>query len=206
MAAAETRLPGILVAFEGIDGAGKTTQAELLKRALEARGREVVATKEPTHGPYGQIIRKSAASGRLSPEEELAAFHADRKEHVALVLQPALAAGRVVIVDRYFFSSAAYQGARGLDPEAILRENEGFAPLPDLLVFLDIEPEVGIDRIRKRPGGSNLFEELESLRRCAAIFRRLERPYVRRIDGALPVEATHQAILAAFDTIQRAQR
>jgi dTMP kinase len=193
---------GVLVAFEGIDGAGKTTQAELLARALAARGLDVVRTKEPTSGPHGQVIRRSAATGRLPPAEELALFHADRREHVAEVIAPALAAGKVVIVDRYFFSSAAYQGARGLDPEAILRENEGFAPLPDLLVFLDLEPEVGLARVHRR-GGSNLFEELASLERCATIFRRLERPYVARIDGALPVEEAHAAVLRALDRLAR---
>src|SRR5262245_60816806 len=131
---------GILVAIEGIDGAGKTTQAEMIEQRLATAGFEVIRAKEPTAGRYGQQLRDSATSGRLPPEQELELFLADRREHVVTTIQPALEAGKVVILDRYYFSMAAYQGARGMDPEAILAVNETFAPPPDLLVLLRVTP------------------------------------------------------------------
>jgi dTMP kinase len=190
---------GLLVAFEGIDGAGKTTQAELLAARLRAAGLSVVSAKEPTSGPHGARLRASASTGRLSPEEELAAFEADRREHVAQVIGPALARDDVVIVDRYYFSTAAYQGARGLDPEAILARNERFAPEPDLLVLLDLPVDVALERIRRRGGDGNLFERRETLVACARIFARLDRPYLLRIDASRPSEEIHGQVVARLD-------
>jgi dTMP kinase len=191
--------PGVLIAIEGIDGAGKTTQAGLIAERLRAAGLEVVRTKEPTDGPWGQRLRASAATGRLSSEEELRAFVEDRREHVANLLRPALAAGQVVIVDRYYFSTAAYQGARGMDPEELLRLNEAFAPEPDLLVLLEVTPAVGVGRIREREAqGGNLFEREEDLGKSAAIFARLAKPYLLRLDGTRPREELTAAILTAL--------
>jgi len=191
--------PGVLVAIEGIDGAGKTTQAALVAERLRAVGLEVVRTKEPTDGPWGQRLRASAATGRLSSDEELRAFVEDRREHVATLIRPALAAGQVVIVDRYYFSTAAYQGARGMDPAELLRLNEAFAPEPDLLVLLEVAPAVGVARIRDREGkGGNLFEREEDLGKSAAIFAGLEKSYLLRLDGTRPREELTAAILAAL--------
>ena len=193
---------GVLVVFEGIDGAGKTTQATLLASRLRAAGVRVVSTKEPTSGVHGARLRASAATGRLAPAEELAAFEADRREHVALVIAPSLAEGAVVLVDRYYFSTAAYQGARGFDPDDIMARNETFAPQPDLLVLLDIPLRVAMQRIRARgDGAGNLFEREEALARCAAIFARLERPYVLRLDGTRSVDDLHARITARFDEV-----
>ena len=136
----QSRLPrGFLIAIEGIDGAGKTTQAAMLAEKLKALSLDVVSSKEPTSGPWGTIIRASAHSGRLTPEEELEAFVEDRKQHVEEVIAPALARGAVVILDRYYFSTATYQGARGIDAGAILAANEQFAPRPNLLVIVDLD-------------------------------------------------------------------
>lgn len=187
---------GVLVALEGIDGAGKTTQAARLEAAIRSGRRfEVVRTKEPTDGQWGQLLRASASTGRLSPEEELALFLKDRREHVDNLITPALAAGKVVIVDRYYFSTVAYQGARGMDPAELLRLNEAFAPEPDLLVHLDVDEEEGIRRIRARGDQQNVFEQAESLRESARIFRWLDFPYLARIQGTLPVEDITAGIL-----------
>jgi dTMP kinase len=188
---------GILVVFEGIDGAGKTTQAALLAERLSALGVEVVRTKEPTNGPWGQKVRASASTGRLAPADELHAFVEDRKEHVAGLIRPALAAGKAVIVDRYYFSTAAYQGARGADPDELIRTNEAFAPKPDLLVLLTVTPQVGIARIGQRGDVSNLFEREEDLARSAAIFARLDGSYLLRLDGNRSIEELAGEILAA---------
>jgi len=196
----EERLPrGLLVVFEGIDGAGKTTQAELFAERVRQAGLRVVTSKEPTTGPHGRALRESASTGRFSPEEELELFIADRRMHVAELVAPALARGEVVVVDRYYFSTAAYQGARGLDVDALLARNEAFAPAPDLLVILDIDVRDAVGRIASRDGRGNLFERAEDLARCAAIFKAIERPYLRRLDGTQSVAALHQQIVSAFD-------
>lgn len=190
--------PGVLVAIEGIDGAGKTTQAALLEGKLRAAGIEVVRTKEPTDGPWGRRLRASASTGRLSPDEELHAFLEDRREHVANLIRPSIAEGKLVIVDRYYFSTAAYQGARGRDPEELLRINEEFAPPPDLLVLLEVKPRLGVERIGARGDRGNLFEREEDLARSAAIFAAMERPYLLRLDGARDAASLSAAILEAL--------
>lgn len=195
---------GVLVAIEGIDGAGKTTQAELLERRLVESGYDVVRTKEPTRGRYGETLRASATTGRLPVAEELELFIADRREHVADVIGPALAGGRVIIVDRYYFSNAAYQGARGLDPAAIIAANERFAPVPDLLVLLRISPELSRERISARgDGNGNLFEKVDELRRAARIFDQIVDPRVGRfalsLDGGQSRDDVHEQIMRALD-------
>lgn len=190
--------PGILVAIEGIDGAGKTTQVGLLSERLRRSGFSVVQTKEPTDGPWGKIVRNSAATGRLNVEDELASFLKDRQEHVDNLINPSLNDGLIVIVDRYYFSTAAYQGARGLSVDSILAQNEMFAPQPDLLFILDVEPVVGLQRIRARGDSANLFEQEDSLLKCADIFRNMKKSYLRRIDGHLSIEAVHESIYHCF--------
>lgn len=161
---------GFLIAIEGIDGAGKTTQAHFIQDELMSRGFQVMRTKEPTTGQWGQVLRDSALTGRLSIEEEVEAFIKDRREHVTEKIMLALLNGMVVIVDRYYFSTAAYQGARGVDPQELLRRNEEFAPEPDLLILLDVDPKVGLKRIRTRGDRANLFEQNNTLRRAREIF------------------------------------
>jgi dTMP kinase len=187
--------PGILVAIEGIDGAGKTTQAKRLADVYRSDGFTVVTEKEPTDGPWGQRLRASAISGRHDPEEEANLFIEDRRDHVERIIGPALEAGSIVIVDRYFLSNVAYQGARGVDPEGVLRRNEEFAPAPDVAVILEIDPEVGAARIRARGDTQNHFEGVESLRQVAAQFAAIQRPYIQVIDGAKPIETITNEIL-----------
>lgn len=189
--------PGALIAIEGIDGAGKTTQSRRLAEALTADGYEVVRTHEPTDGPWGRRIRASGETGRLSPQEEFEAFLEDRREHVRDLLIPSLDAGRVVLVDRYYFSSMAYQGARGLDPEEIRRANERIAPRPDLLVILKIQPAVGVARVNAR-GRGNLFEREDDLRRAAAIFAAITDPAPVRVDALRPEAEITKEILRAL--------
>jgi dTMP kinase len=178
---------GLFIVFEGIDGAGKSTQAQRLVETLTQRGVPVLYTREPTDGPHGRALRASAATGRLPPAEELALFIADRRSHVNEEIEPALARGVTVVLDRYYLSTAAYQGARGLDPQAILRENEAFAPAPDVCFLFDIDPAVGVGRVRGRDGTANLFEEQSELARCRAVFATLDRPWIFRLDGSQPI-------------------
>ena len=176
--------PGLLIILEGIDGTGKSTQAKRLGTWFESRGREVVLSREPTDGPWGRKLRESAATGRLSPEDELEYFLKDRRQHVEELIQPALDAGKVVILDRYYFSTMAYQGARGFDPAEIRRKNEEFAPRPDLLVILDLNVDTALERIGARGDTANEFEKRESLQRCREIFLSLkDEPFARVVDS-----------------------
>jgi dTMP kinase len=189
---------GIFIAFEGIDGAGKTTQVDLLAEFFAAAGESVVRSKEPTDGPWGQKIRKSAANGRMSLEEELAAFVEDRKEHVRDKIEPALALGRTVILDRYFYSTVAYQGSRGGDAESILRQMLAFAPEPDIVLLLDVPPEVGIARIEHdRNETPNAFESREALKIARSVFLHLvnERENIVRIDATASISVVRRTIL-----------
>jgi len=189
---------GILIAFEGIDGAGKTTQAALLSDALTAAGETVILSKEPTDGPWGRKIRESAQTGRLPLDEELNAFIEDRKEHVANLIQPSLDEGKIVILDRYFYSTIAYQGARGKDiPELVTAMNK-IAPQPDIVLLLDVEPGGGLTRISdSRNETPNAFERADSLAKARSIFNDLanESTIIRVIDGSRPIETVHTTIL-----------
>ena len=194
---------GILVAVEGIDGAGKTTQVRRVEALLREAGVPVVVTKEPTSGAWGRRIRESARAGRMPPEEELEAFLRDREEHVRDLLLPALQDGKVVIVDRYYFSTVAYQGARGLDPAELLRRN-AFAPAPDILVVLDVPPEVGLRRVRERGDVADHFEREDELRRVREIFRTLDLPYLHLIDGTQAPDLITERIRGlVFDRLGR---
>jgi dTMP kinase len=188
---------GVLIALEGIDGTGKSTQVRLLAEELSGRGYEVVATREPTDGPFGRRIRELYLNRwQAAPGEELELFIADRRQHVRELIEPALAAGKIVITDRYYLSTAAYQGAAGYDPEAILKENEAFAPKPDLVFLLALPPAVGVERIRSLRGDQlNDFEQEDELGRVASIFDEIKRPFIIRVEGRLEIEDIHRCLL-----------
>ncbi len=178
---------GVLFVIEGIDGSGKTTQAKRLVETLSRRGYDAVYLREPTDGPSGAEIRRAAQDGTRQgdPEKEYRLFMLDRKENVADSIHPALSAGRVVVLDRYYFSTMAYQGALGLDPERIRRENEGFAPVPDRVFYLSMTVEEGLKRISRNRGSFTSFEKAEYLEKVKAIFdeRVASLPYTVIIDG-----------------------
>jgi dTMP kinase len=188
---------GLFVVFEGIDGTGKSTQINLLAEKLRRLGYVVISTYEPTDGPYGRKIRELFVNRSIvSHEEELELFMADRRQHVETVIRPALEKGQVVLCDRYYLSTAAYQGANGLDPDGILARNKAFAPVPDLALILEIEPALGIHRIQnQRQELPNTFEEESNLRKVATIFNSLQEEYIRRIDASKTVEAVHQQVM-----------
>lgn len=179
---------GILIAIEGIDGAGKTTQTSLLLKRLCKNGYDVLSFHEPTEGQWGKKIRDLAKNGRhkTTKEDEMNLFYQDRIEDVKNNISPALRKKSIVIMDRYYFSNIAYQGARGIEPEHIEKENEKIAPKPDLLVILDITPAVALKRIReKRNGKPNHFERIKHLQKVREIFLThfKGRSYVKVIDG-----------------------
>ncbi|MEN9535623.1 MAG: hypothetical protein RIR37_896 [Verrucomicrobiota bacterium] len=188
---------GIFIVIEGIDGTGKSTQSKRLAEWFRAQGREVVLSREPTDGPWGKKLRESATTGRLSPDEELECFLNDRREHVETKIKPALAEGKVVILDRYYFSTMAYQGARGFDPVQIRQRNEEFAPKPDLLLILDLSVESAHKRIGSRGDTVNEFEQLETLTRCREIFLSIrDESFARVIDAEPSLDVVSADILS----------
>jgi dTMP kinase len=192
---------GFLIAIEGIDGAGKTTQAHFVQERLQERKLCVIRTKEPTTGVWGQVLRDSALTGRLSIEEEVEAFLKDRREHVETVINPALKDGHIVIVDRYYFSTMAYQGARGMDPDDLMRRNELFAPEPDLLVILDIDPRSGLERIKTRGDRANHFEKTGTLKKARDIFNSIKKPYLYRLDATQEPGTLRDLIVRQFSAM-----
>jgi dTMP kinase len=188
---------GILIAVEGIDGAGKTTQVERLRAALAAAGETVVASKEPTSGKWGQRIRESAQHGRMALDQELHAFTEDRREHIAKI-KPALDRGDIVLLDRYFYSTIAYQGARGADPVKIGNAMRAEFPIPDLVLLIDLHPAEALERISVSRGETpNHFERLDSLQAIRQRFLDIAKddPTIQQINGSDGIEAVYQAAM-----------
>ena len=189
---------GYLIVIEGIDGTGKSTQATMLAEALRKSGREVVQSFEPTNGPWGKKLRESATTGRLSIEDELEYFINDRREHVEQLIIPTIKSGGIVILDRYYFSTMAYQGARGIDPQAIRVRNETFAPQPDVLIILDLDVDIALQRIGVRDGEANEFEKRESLDFCRKLFLSLkDETYAYVIDANTDITEVNASVMAA---------
>lgn len=197
---------GFLIVFEGIDGSGKTTQARMLFETLRERGFDVILSREPTDSIYGQKIRELAQGKRAStsPEDEYLLFINDRKFHVDNLIKPALNNRKIVILDRYYFSTIAYQGALGLDPEKIRSENALFAPEPDLIFIINIQPRRGLNRIRDgRNEAPNLFEQEESLEKVKDIFDSMKDACIVRIDGEKSIADIHVEVLEVAGKIIR---
>ncbi len=197
---------GRFIVIEGLDGAGTTTQTARLAAHLEARGQGVTPTREPTDGPVGRLLRAVLRSD--APDLPDAStlpwlFAADRADHLARTVRPALAAGRWVVSDRYLPSSLAYQSLDvPLDLVAAL--NQAF-PVPDLLVFVRVPSHVGLARVAARGAPADRFEEAGALSRIAAAYEavllrlRSEGWPIAEVDGAASVEAVTAAIVAAID-------
>lgn len=187
---------GFLIVFEGIDGVGKTTHAHRLAASLRELGWQVEVRKEPTDGPHGKRLRQSGETGRMSAAEELELFLKDRREHVDTKIEPGLAAGKVIILDRYYFSTMAYQGARGFDPEDIRRQNEEFAPRPDCLLIMTAPLDEALSRINERGEVANEFEKSSALQACDKIFSKIQGDWVARVDTQPGVDEVAAKVLA----------
>lgn len=179
---------GLLIAIEGIDGAGKTTLADGLRDVLARTGAKITFGKEPTRGPWGAKLRESAATGRLTVADEKRFLLLDRRQHVDEVIRPALTRGEIVILDRYYPSMVAYQGAAGIPVDELMQDNR-FAPRPDLLLLLDLEPEEGLRRICARGDQPNAFETMDNLRAVRGIFLDMDDPHLSAIDARQSIDA-----------------
>lgn len=194
---------GKLIVFEGVDGGGKSTQLRRAAAVLRARGLDILETGEPTKGLWGRKIREMArTTDRVPRETELAWFIKDRREHMRDTVGPALAAGRIVLCDRSYFSTVAYQGARGFDPAKLLAESQAEFGRPDLVLLFDIDPEQGLARVAARGGPHEpAFEELNYLEQVAENFRLLDLEELVRIDAARDEGAVARDVMAAIDRI-----
>ncbi len=193
------RRKGFLITIEGIDGIGKTTQARMLSEFLQGKGYDVVELREPTDSLWGKKIRGLTKHGRdASPKEECRWFLEDRKLDVSQNIIPALNSGKIIVMDRYYYSNMAYQGALGLDMERIRWENEKFAPQPDLVIILDAPPKTGLDRIKnKRKEELNYFETLEYQEKVRNLFLSMkDYDNVRVLDGSGTLKEVFGKIIA----------
>ncbi|MBP9023986.1 MAG: dTMP kinase [Spirochaetes bacterium] len=184
---------GKFIVVEGIDGCGKSTLIEKLKTHFP----DAVFLREPTNGKFGITIRKKLSSKDvLDAKEMLSLFISDREEDCELNILPALNSGRNVIMDRYYYSNAAYQGAMGLDHKEIIAENinRGFA-VPDIVLYLNISPEKALERIRLRALSSEQYEKLSFLEKVDSIYKKISDDRFCFLDGSLsPDEVLQQAL------------
>ena len=173
---------GFFICIEGLDGCGKTTQAKLLVKRLKKMGYDAVYTAEPSCGRIGRFIKKYCLHGekRVSVVVEALLFAADRFEHVEKEVLPALDNGKIVVSDRYVYSSLAYQGAAGLDLEWIERINK-HAIKPNLAILIDVKPEIVLQRLKRK---KSVMENLETQQRVREVYRKfVEKGDLVKIDG-----------------------
>ena len=204
---------GVFIVFEGGEGIGKTTQAKLLKAWLEQEGESVVLSREPGGSDLGIEIRKillSHSTGEISPRAEALLYAADRAHHVFSVIRPALAAGEVVISDRYFDSSIAYQGAgRVLEPGEVARISRWATEslFPTLTIIIDLPAEIGLGRLKSK-------DRLES--QPIAFHERVRQEFLQLslldperyfiVDGSKSIEDIHSAIITRVSEIGALKR
>jgi dTMP kinase len=189
-------MKGKFIVFEGIDGAGLTTQAELLEKHLKNKKYEVVLTKEPTNNLIGGIIRAALKKEWITSNRTLQLlFSADRAHHLEKEIIPALENGKIVISDRYFISTIAY-GMIELEKEWLKVLNSKFL-LPDIIFIIDIPVEVSIERIKASRFGFELFEERKKLEKIRNNFLELSKEYKNCfvINGNRSIEEVHKEIV-----------
>lgn len=189
----ERKRKGVFLCVEGIDGSGKTTHAHHLVETLTKRGYDAVYTTEPSKGIYGKIIREYVLQGdnRVPPIVEAVLFAADRIDHVENEVKPFLEAGKIVVCDRYVYSSVAYQGATGLDTEWI-KEINRHAIKPHFAVYIDAPPEVVIQRIRRR---KSVMETLQTQRKVRGLYLKMvEGKELEKVDGDASIIEVSRAV------------
>ncbi len=197
---------GLFISFEGIDGSGKSTQARLLAEHLRAAGRDVVLTREPGGSPGAEEIRALVLRGepdRWSAETEILLFTAARRDHLERTITPALAAGKVVICDRFADSTRMYQGLSRGDLRAVVDDLHRLmiGVEPDLSILIDMDPEQGLSRALAQPTADLRFEnfgaDLQHAMREG--FLKLADEFADRfevIDGARSIEAVAADVCA----------
>ena len=195
---------GLFIVFEGIDGSGKDTHIKLLSGELRQQGHSVLETAEPSGNEVGALLKRyQRKSGkRLPAETEALLYTADRYEHVRNIVEPALRKGQIVLSNRYFYSTLAYQGAMGVDLDWI-REMNRFAPKPAAAILLDILPEFSLQRLKRR---KTVFEQLENLRKVREIYVRLVKAgELVRVDADRPKRVVQAELLALVQELLKSR-
>jgi len=186
---------GLFICIEGLDASGKTTHARRLVRELRQRGFGAIYTTEPSEGEIGNFIRRHVLQRerRVPSTIEALLFAVDRVEHVEGKIKPALEEGKIVVSDRYVYSSLAYQGAAGIDLNWIEEINR-HAIRPDLAIYIDVPPEVAVKRIKRR---RSVMETLQTQQKVRDIYRRLvENGRLTVVNGNKPIGEVARDILA----------
>jgi dTMP kinase len=193
---------GFFLVLEGIDGSGKSLQSKLLFDFLKRNGFDAVLTNEPTNGEIGTLLQNKYLKKVDLPLVDAFLFCADREEHLKSTIIPALNQGKIVISDRYYHSTLAYQQAQGLELKWLLELNKNFIK-PDLTIILDVEPKTAIERIEidkdRKIEDRKKFEKLEFLKKVRKNF--LDLPKILKdekivvIDGNEEKEKVFKAIL-----------
>lgn len=175
-------MKGVFICIEGLDGSGKSTQAKLLVKKLCKEGYNVVFTAEPSQGKIGKFIRKRLfEQERMPTSVEALLFAADRIEHIQNTVMRALKEGKIVVSDRYIYSSLAYQGSAGLDLDWIETINAN-AQKPDLSIYIDVTPEVVLERLKRK---KSVMENLQTQRKVQEIYQKyIEKGELIRVDGS----------------------
>lgn len=196
----ETKHP-LLIVFEGIDGSGKTTISKMLCQYMKKKGIAVVWLREPSESKWGEKIRElSRVKTSIPLEEELNYFIKDRKFNVSHHIKPALDQKKSVILDRYYYSTACYQGARGMDIDKIIQMNRKFAPDPDITFIIDVTVETGLERIKNnRNSRVKLFEQKPFLEKVRRNYLSLSGDKIHIIDGNRNIESILIQIIRILD-------
>jgi len=194
---------GAFICIEGIDASGKTTQAKALVRRLHRKGFDAVYTTEPSKGKIGRLIRSHVLDRekRVPVALEALLFAADRIDHLENEVKPALEKGKIVICDRYFYSSLAYQGAAGLSLDWIQRINQ-FVLVPDLAIFLDVPSEIGLQRLKRK---KTVMEKGANLQRVREVYLQMVRDgRMVKLNGDQPIKDVAKKILkVVLDFLKR---
>jgi dTMP kinase len=195
--------PGVFICIEGIDASGKTTQTRRLVKKLCGKGIDAVYTTEPSSGQVGKLIRHHVLDRekRVPIAMEALLFAADRVDHLEKEVKPALKSGKVVVCDRYVYSTLAYQGAAGLDLEWIESINR-FALVPDLALFLDVSPTVVLKRLKRK---KSVMETVENQHRVRDVYMRMvDDGRLILVDGNKPVgDVASDVLSVVLDFLKR---
>lgn len=175
-------MKGKLIVIEGIDGSGKSTCAKNLTEKLNSINIKTIYTFEPTHSHYGAKLRDGMLSEDLDAEAELLLFVKDRKEHIEYMIKPALEEGYFIILDRYFYSSIAYQGAKGIDINRIINMHKDFIIKPDIVFIFHLPIDIALNRIISKRGIADRFENETYLKKVDKIFHSFNEPFIYHID------------------------
>ena len=184
----------MLINLEGIDGCGKSTQSKFLMKKFEENNEKTIILKEPTNGKYGKKLWEMLSGKREATTEQiLDLFVMDRKEHVNDKINPALKKGKIVLMDRYYYSTMAYQAAAGIDVNRIRKDNE-FAPKPDIVLIFDLPVDLAMKRVIGH-SVADVFEKEEHLEKVREAYLNLkDDPLVRIIDSTRTPEEIFEEV------------